>query len=309
MANGFVLSQEGIPVSYAADYQKVIDSRWKFLEIAFDTTIDLSFSNLLTTRNSTGVTGGTHGYNIFTILNHNLGYLPYFEYEILPNTTTGIYSGLHDSGYNWIATIPLNPLFADNNNIYFELAYYRQNNAAPNTYTGTIRLNVRVKVYAVNLILEYSAPTLNSIGSKSFASSKTGVKMLRGNLGTIGGMDLRNFSTNTTAKTISIQKTGTAVTPSSGPLVITHNAGYPPSFLMTQVIDRTKSVNPYSGSAGYNTDATDYPLYNTPIILPGDSTIYSSHSDNYQLTVGGVQAALSGYFSYIILKDPAEIAQ
>ena len=43
MSNGIMISQEGVPVERAADYQKVLDSRWRFMEVAqeIDIKVDI----------------------------------------------------------------------------------------------------------------------------------------------------------------------------------------------------------------------------------------------------------------------------
>ena len=42
---GVQISQQGIDVSRAADYQKVLDSNWKFLDIAVEKDVDATYNN------------------------------------------------------------------------------------------------------------------------------------------------------------------------------------------------------------------------------------------------------------------------
>lgn len=289
MANGFILSQEGVPVSTAADYQKVIDSRWKFLEVAYDTIVDVSYTNLLA-HNTNGVTGGTLGTNLYTVINHNLGYVPYFEYEALPNTTAKLGTGIFaPNGSDWVVQNSLLDLYADTKNIYYSVGYTRQINSAPNTYTGIVRLNLRFKIFAIDIQQEYTAPTPASVAGTSYANTSLGVKILQGGSGTLGGDDPRAFATNTAYKTLSLQKTGTGVISSGSPsLVITHGAGYPPSFLITRL---------------------DTLADGTVVSEPGNKLLMRSQATSSTITFAGFQALNAGTYGYIILKDPLETAQ
>lgn len=60
MSNGIVISQQGIDLKRAAEYQKVLDSRWRFLEIEKEIVLTIDTNAII------------------RVVDHNLGYLPFF---------------------------------------------------------------------------------------------------------------------------------------------------------------------------------------------------------------------------------------
>ena len=71
--SGIQISQEGIPLRRAADYQKILDDRWPFLDIAVEQEFILSKSSFPSAT----------GFWVERVLEHNLGYLPAFTYRNL----------------------------------------------------------------------------------------------------------------------------------------------------------------------------------------------------------------------------------
>ena len=74
---GVQISQQGVSIERAADYQKVLDSNWKFLDIAFEVDIDVKI----------GMGARPNGYYLVELFNHGLGYIPAFEFITSPLTT------------------------------------------------------------------------------------------------------------------------------------------------------------------------------------------------------------------------------
>lgn len=68
---GITISEGNVDVKLATDYQKVLDSRWLFLETGFETIFTVP-GDLAT----------------YKILDHNLGYLPAFTYKFINTTNT-----------------------------------------------------------------------------------------------------------------------------------------------------------------------------------------------------------------------------
>lgn len=96
MADGLEIAQGGIDMGDASDYQKVLDTRWEFLEIAAETMFSFE-----------GDPGGTH-LQLIKVLDHNLGYLPAFTHDGVFNTFNSIFSADEKSIYaNVFFSVPI----------------------------------------------------------------------------------------------------------------------------------------------------------------------------------------------------------
>lgn len=196
MARGVAVTQSGVPISQAIDSQKVLDSRWKFYEMAFEGFVSsgtIQFGKRL------------------DLYEHNLGFIPAFDCY---DTNLGAYVIGDNSG----------GIRADNRFIYFE----GQN--ANNIDYSSHKLLLRI--YNVPIIEEYTAPISQTLPVKSSTKTTQGVKV-RQSTADFREQELSRFAMNTQSKTLSVQKTG-LVTANSGTnflAIIQHDLGYPPTFL------------------------------------------------------------------------------
>lgn len=274
---GVQISQQGIPVDRAADYQKVLDSNWKFLDIAFEVDIDIKIS----------LNGPTNGYTAIPILQHGLGYIPAFEYIPSPETVEYTpepvvnFSGYLDS---------LRLIKADNQNVYANILYY-----------GTainMRLRGKLRVFALDIMTEYLAPTIPVTTTAKTPVSRYGAKFLNLNRGKgdIEDESMLPFTLNTRGKQISVHKHGTQRT-DNGLLTITHGVGYPPTYLICKLEEKDEWASVYP-----------YPFDSQYIVGSLVSAYYLAKLTKDTIEFRGVQSTLQGLYGYIILKDPAEIA-
>lgn len=177
---GMIFTQSGVPVDNAADYQKVLDSRWRFMEVELDQRVVFS----LPSRSS--VTFANRYYEKTTVLKHNLGFIPLFETDLDdPAVTDGIW--------------------ADKKRIYVRRLISTGGASAVN------RVSCRIRVYNVPVLEDYEAPKDFALGSSS-PKSDIGVQFLEDS----GGVDLGDrspigFSVDTRKKILSIHRHGLAL--------------------------------------------------------------------------------------------------
>lgn len=263
---GVQISQQGIDVTRAADYQKVLDSNWKFLDISLDIPIDKTI-----TISGTGI-------RLFEIASHALGYVPGFEFmpsalSISPVYTD--YAGVHEF------------IKADNQKVYAEISF-----------PGTYRIVGRLRVFTLNIMDEYAAPSLGNNSLSPAASSRYGAKFLDLNkgMGDIDDEDMIPFTLNTRGKQMSIHKHGTQVANEvNGTLNIRHDVGYPPTYLICRVIEKSTVTYVWP----YTVERVSGGLV---------SSFFSAKADPTNIEFRGAQSGLFGRYGYVILKDPAEIA-
>lgn len=266
---GLQISQQGTPLNRAADYQKVLDDRWPFLDIALDVNIDASFVDYPTAS----------GWWIIEVARHDLGYLPAFFFReassILEDPLTNT---------ELVAT---------------KRAVYMRGLWISGDPTPALRLRGRLRVFACDITSEFESP-IRHYAAKPDRDAEYGVKILRPGNSRIRSHDMEDFSLNTDAKALSVQKTGTAVPDGgTGHLIINHDMGYPPTYLVTQV--------------EYTTDWSSF--YADP--LPADDRIKRLNNQQFakasvttsQLDLAGAQSALTGTYAYLIIKDPIEVAR
>lgn len=223
MANGIVAVQQGVGLDKALDSQKVLDSRWRYFEIAQEKLLTLP-----TLRNDGSVQ---------VIYQHDMGFLPAFDvYDV----TLGTYIlGSDTLG---------NGLVSNTTQLYFNGVYIDQ---------GWSGHQVMIRVYDVPITEEYTAIITETNPVKTSTVSGQGVKVLQ-TTGDFADLELSEFSLSTSSKALSIQKTGiaTANSGTNNQVVIRHDLGYPPTFLSTYVDFNKQWVsaidpdfNPIQGSA------------------------------------------------------------
>ncbi len=191
---GITVSQRGIDVRQATDAQKVLDSRFRYYEIAYEGIVSV------TANPFTGVTD---------LYEHKLGFLPAFDcYDI--------------TGDRYVLSDNTGGLRASDQKIYF------QGRNAPGINYANRRLLLRI--YNVPITEEYQAPIEHTFPAKPSAQSGVGIKSAIDDFRT---QELSKYTINTTGKTLSVQKTGLVLANSgtSNLAVIRHDLGYPPTFL------------------------------------------------------------------------------
>lgn len=185
MSNGIEVTQEGVGVEKASDYQKVLDSRWLFMEVGLeiDTTITLPAMGAQT----------AFGYQRVNIIRHGMtrrgvAYVPAFHGSYKINEEYDPFIG----EYN---------LAADDTWIYFYRTY--SNGSTPAAYT----VQVKAKVYTLPILEAYLAPIeIAPLSGKT--DSNIGIRALDG---TDSSVDIsesssHGFSIDTRKKILSIHK-------------------------------------------------------------------------------------------------------
>lgn len=281
---GVVFSQEGIPIKRAADYQKVLDSRWRFMEVHEEVNVRLDLPV---------IPGSSGTWTEFTpMYYHGLNFEPAFFASISGAQNDAVQSFLPKG------------VVADKEWIYF----YRQvgvyggvGNPTP-AYAGNINLTVFTLPFTEN----YTAPT-EPVRGGATAQSKYGIKFVddtaQANIDDSGST---GFSADSTKKLLSVHKHGT-VTIVSSVGSISHGVGYTPSFLFSQIRDFSGSLlTAYKGGApGIGTQLGT--RFITPLFTFAYTPITSA--DSSLITFSGPISPIDGEFAYIILKDPMELAE
>lgn len=267
--NGVVIAQQGINVGRASDYQKVLDSRWKFMDIFEEVDIDISFP----------AWSGDTGIVTQKIYSHPIGKLCAFEFwpsseSILPQ---------------FVNTFPYNSLMADETGVFFQTIRQDLDRA--------FRIKGKLRQFTLEILEDYAAPT-EPIGAQSISvKNKNGAQFLdKSNYNTrIGDSGLTGYTMNTAGKQLSIHKHGLAK--ANVTLTITHNVGYPPSFLLCRADVLEPAFFPSV-------------LDNRRVLRPLRSNVFMGKSNESTITFRGVQSSLADIeYGYVILKDPAELAQ
>lgn len=255
MTSGIEISQEGIDLSQAQDSQKVLDSRFRYYDIAQESMVTLP---TLANNGSTQI-----------IYSHNMGFLPAFDVfdTVLQSYISVSSTLLGGSG-----------LLSSTSQIYFKGFY---NDA------GWSGHKVLIRVYNVPITDTFVAPIEQTLPSKTSTNTQEGIKIVRGT-SDIHDQELSKFALNSTGKSMSIQRTGTGFSNSgtSFHLVIEHDLGHPPTFLLASM-----------DTAGQWVGAVD-----------PSTTLGLATADGVNLTFRGVQSALVGTFAYIIFKDLGDFA-
>lgn len=270
---GLQISQEGIPINRAADYQKVLDDRWPFLDIVIERDIDVTKADW----------PAASGYWTVEVLRHDLGYLPAFKFREYTNLLSSTYSD--------------KVIIATKTSIYIRGLFILGDP------TTAIRIQGKLRVFACPVAEEFSAPINHYEPRPKKDAYDYGVKILKHG-SRIRSKDASDFSLNTDAKALSIQQTGVVMPDVDGHLIITHNMGYPPTFMIAY-------LERYSAwSSGYANPLPEqdciHPLNNR---TEYGSTIAKSNVTTATLDLAGAQAALTRSHAYLIIKDPVEVAR
>lgn len=368
---GFQVSQEGVPLSRAADYQKVLDDGWPFLDIAVEKEVVFSKADWPVSS----------GYWIVELLEHNLGYYPGFTYREI-GTTYIDPTGSDQYGISIIST---------RDKIYARGLWISGDPTTP------LEMRIFLRVFAVDITSDYQFTGDKPAPRPRVGARRYGAKILdiRKPDTRMSDQEMSNFSLNTNAKSLGIFKTGlqdinpwsrdtnatvTAIDTATdtltisaaiawsglhghacvyfpadfvtfpGPLtngtiyyiipvtsttiklassydnakagiaidltsagslngtlasrdnpsnpsnIITHNVGYPPTYLFAQYDD--------DGPGGIYSD----PLNNQPVIGALGSPPLKITVTNTTLALAGAQSAYSAKTAYLIIRDPAEVA-
>lgn len=264
---GFIITEEGVDINKAADYEKVVDSRNRIVEVFWEGQIDFT-TNI----------GVPDGYKLLILREHGLGYIPAFEFL-------------------WDDSV-LDPAFSSNvfvesfsaNNKYIYLNYLRVGT------TATMRIKGYLRIYAVPITTEYTAPASFTTAKDYNANKRFGIKALRPAeaIKTMSDDQITDYNLHTTAKALNIHKHGLApVAATPFPQVtIAHNLGYLPTYFCYQFFTEASGAyqNPLNGLDGIQ-----------PVVARSAATVNT-------LSFGGVQSALAGSLAYLILKDPVRLA-
>ena len=185
MSNGIEVTQEGVGIDKASDYQKVLDSRWLFMEVGLeiDTTISLPAMGAQT----------SFGYQRVNIMRHGMtregvAYIPAFHGSYKINETYDPFLGEYNIG-------------ADDTWIFFYRTY--SNGSTPAAYT----VQVKAKVYTLPIMDAYLAP-IEIAPASGKSSSNIGLRALDGTDSSvdIGESSAHGFSIDTRKKILSVHK-------------------------------------------------------------------------------------------------------
>lgn len=186
MSNGITITQEGVPVDRAADYQKVLDSRWRFMEVEHevDLTIDIP-------AYSTSVSGAQR----VQIMTHQLPFVPAFHGSWLP---IGTFNPDYDPDFLGAG------LYCDEEKLFFSRF------ADAGTPLAAKKLRIKAKIYNLPILEDYVATSEASQGAGR-AESDYGVRALDGSDSkvSIAESSSHGFSVDTKKKILSINRIGT----------------------------------------------------------------------------------------------------
>lgn len=181
MTNGIRVVQEGMDVEQASDYQTVLDSRWRFMEVG----IEIESKNIVLPATPLAT-----GYQRVNIARHNLtregrSFVPAFHATARDIATGEFFDGIG----------------ADNEWIFI----YRETNTVSSL--PAITLNLKAQVYNLPILENYLAPV--EIAPKSAkSSSRYGLRALDGtdSAVTVSSVSAHGFSVDTRKKILSVHK-------------------------------------------------------------------------------------------------------
>lgn len=291
MPNGLSVAYRGTDISNASDYSRSIDSRWKFLEVAFEDQITINLPAIAASGDTSK--GYEQKYDIVT---HNLNYYPMFEcsVEILAGSPLIGQSGNGQQNF-WGYTsygYPFN-IYSDQNVLSLFPTYQAS------TGQAAVTLLVKYRVYTLNISEEYQAPAV-AMPNANAGNNPTGIKILDGTQPlSITDKSPEGFSLDTTMKTLAVHSVHTQFIDNTNNKV-DHTVGYPPTYfiMFAPFQPFTKYFSGYNIPYRANT-------YSGQIYEP---LVRITATNNY-LQFRGVQSVFTGTFVFVILKDPAEIAQ
>ena len=182
---GIIFTQSGVPVKGSADYQRVYDSRWKFLEIEFDRKFVVDLPAV------PGIDTSKHHHERINIVQHGLGFVPMFETDFV---NQDFFTGVNGPA----------EIFADEQYVFFQ-------RFITTSGADVQKITLNIRLYNLNVLTSYTAPKGLPQGSQS-PRSNIGIKFLDGQTPgvEVGDNAVRGFSVDTTKKIISIHKHGLA---------------------------------------------------------------------------------------------------
>ena len=282
MTNGISIAYRGTDIRFASDYSKSVDSRWKFMEVAYENhekTIDLPYI-------APGVFGTVGFEQSYVIVEHNLGFFPFFECQVsvIQGTPAFAQSGSAFTNFR---------IYSDKNKLYVFPSYQGDYGQA------AVKLLVKYRVYNIDIDQEYVAPPYGQPAANA-GNNSTGVRMLDGSQPIdLTSKSVEGFSIDTTQKTLSIHSIHTQYIDNTN-YTISHTVGYPPTYFICE-----KANQPFkSYSSGFNIPHRDWTLSAGRI-----EPFARFEAGNDFISIRGVQAVFQGTYCFIILKDPAEIAK
>lgn len=182
---GISISQSGSPVDLAPDYKKVLDSRWRFMEVEYE----LDYPLRLPAISPSGSSFARIEVRV-NILRHSLGFEPAIEVGASggSNSNIGEYSLSYWADDEWV----------------YALATYTNTEGAK-----AINTTIPIRVYNLPILQEYSAPSELVAGSSS-EQGDVGVKVLDGSDRSVqvGQNYPVGFSVDTTKKILSVHRHG-----------------------------------------------------------------------------------------------------
>lgn len=277
MVYGATFSQNGTPIERAADYQRVLDTRWKTMSIV--ATVHFAKDDLM------------NGPKVVKILDHNLGYLPAFEapffntrYEV-QSTAAGSYA-----------------FVADRKSIYYVKIH-------PESTTGDYKIEGNINVYDLNIEEDFDSKgkgtlvpaTKTDIGMKIIGNGADAAKNVQ-DKGSLG------YSVTTESKAFGIAKVAGAeitgasfVSPAS--VTIEHDLLYPP-------LVKFITMNPLGTSS---TDPNQHilPVPSDSEVFCGPMGIGFTASNMWveaQTNRLIVSSSVNDTYRYVIFREPTEIA-
>lgn len=260
MTYGATFSQSGTPIDRAADFQRILDTRWKTMSI-------------VETQPFIGGLGAN--FTTYKILDHNLGYLPAFEapyyntrYEV-QSTAAGTFA-----------------FVADRTSIYF----VKVNGVDLPKYT----MNGHINVYDLNIEEDFDSqakgnmlsPKKTSYGIKIVGDDEYAAKNV-GDAGTLG------FAMTTESKALGISRVNQVIITSGGfgedaKAIIEHDLGYPP-------LIKFINMNPITGGI---TAPSNSPVFCGPMGMSFGTNNLWVRAETNRLTVSASQASTLRYIIF-----------
>lgn len=289
MTNGISVAYRGTDISNASDYSRSIDSRWKFLEVAFEDEFTVNLPAIAASSDS------TKGYEQkIDVIQHNLNRFPFFEasVELIAGTPAQGQSG-YGMTQIWGWTPSVCEALSDENTLsIFPTYYYSYGQNA-------VTLLVKYRIYTLDITEEYQAPSV-SMPNANAGNISTGVKILDGTESIdVGDKSPEGFSLDTTMKTLAVHSVHRQYIDGTNNTV-SHTVGYPPTYFVVYA--------PYQPYIDYY-EGYNIPYRNGTYCSGAYEAIAIVTATNNSLTFKGIQAVFMGDFVFIILKDPAEVAQ
>jgi len=286
MPNGIAIAQSGVPIETAADYKKVYDSRDKFLEIAFQGTIDISLPYIAPTSSTTAI------YNSpITVILHGLNFFPLFEANIKLISGT---PGLNQTGEPASSEYDPSIVNSSKNELIFFTRYL------PTEGQVAVTFRVKYRVYNLDIEKPYVSKAATFTGSSTLGSS-IGAKFLDGSTyNSVGDKSMLGFSLDTTKKTIAVHRVIQQTINSYGYSYIYHYAGYPPSYLLCKLPTQI-FLSYYSGfNIPWRNEYYSTSIYNQLAFTIANGDYIGLH---------GIQSSIIGDFCFVILKDQLSISE